>query len=138
MKRKLNCILLIDDDESTNFLNELVIKHVDCTEKVVVVQSGREGLNYLRSIHNGQHPQPELIFLDINMPAMNGWEFLEEYGKLDELEKGKVILVMLTTSNNPDDQAKAQTINKIQDFHNKPLTAQMLQKILRTHFADLW
>jgi CheY-like chemotaxis protein len=136
MKEKLNCILLIDDDEPTNFLNELVIKQVDCAEKTVAVQSGQAALDFLKERINGGYPQPELIFLDINMPVMNGWEFLEEYKKLDSDQKAKMVMVMLTTSLNPDDKDKADTIDAIDDFVSKPLTAEIVNEILNKHFAD--
>ncbi len=136
MKEKLNCILLIDDDEPTNFLNELVIKQVDCAEKTVAVQSGQAALDFLKERINGGYPQPALIFLDINMPVMNGWEFLEEYKKLDSDQKAKMVMVMLTTSLNPDDKDKADTIDAIDDFVSKPLTAEIVNEILNKHFAD--
>ena len=110
MKQKLNCILLIDDDKPTNFINEVVIKQLDCAEKIVVVQNGSEALDYLKSKDDGEHPQPDLIFLDINMPAMNGWEFLEKYTELDKKQHGKVVVIMLTTSLNQDDEKKASGI----------------------------
>lgn len=90
MTKKVKCILLIDDDEPTNFLHKIVISDSGRAEKVVEVQSGFEALDYLEKMEDGKYPQPDLIFLDINMPAMNGWEFLEEYDKLDEGKKVKL------------------------------------------------
>src|SRR6478609_8398410 len=134
MKEKLNCILLIDDDEPTNFINELVIKKANCTHKIVAKQGAREALEYLRSQEDGEHPCPDLIFLDINMPAMNGWDFLEEYRKLDEKQKGRIVIVMLTTSLNPDDEEKARGIKEINDFKSKPLTKEILEEILKKYY----
>lgn len=136
MKRKLNCILLIDDDEPTNFLHRMVIDEADCTEKVVVVENGREALDYLCTEKNGECPQPDLIFLDINMPAMDGWEFLEHYKGLSIAQKGRVVVVMLTTSLNPDDHEKAKRIKEISCFKNKPLSVDILQEILTEYFTD--
>ena len=136
MKRKLNCILLIDDDEPTNFINEMVIKEAGCADKVVAVQSGQAGLDYLRSTNEGAHPKPDLIFLDINMPGMNGWEFLAEYNQLKEEEQARLVVVMLTTSLNPDDAARASQIGFITGFMNKPLTTSMIQDVLEEHFKD--
>ena len=132
MIRKLNCILLIDDDEPTNYIHERIINEVDCTEKIVAVQSGRQALDYLKSKADGEHPQPDLIFLDINMPAMTGWEFLEKYRELDKEQ----LIVMLTTSLHPDDEEKAKSIPEINRFTNKPLTHEMLQEVLEEYFAD--
>lgn len=136
MKKQLNSILLIDDDEATNFINEMVIKEADCTNKIITVETGTEALEFLLSKTDGKHPQPDLIFLDINMPQMNGWEFLEEYKKLKEHQKGKITIVMLTTSLNPDDEKRAEKIKDIDDFKNKPLTLDTFIEILKKHFPE--
>ena len=136
LKKKLNCILLIDDDEPINFLHKMVIEKSRCAEKVVVKMNGIDALEYLRSEVDGQHPQPDLIFLDINMPAMNGWEFLEEYKTLSENMLAKLVVVMLTTSLNPDDHDKAKAFGQIKGFHNKPLNEASLNKILQENFPN--
>ena len=134
MTKKLNCILLIDDDEATNFIHKRVIKEADCAEKVVAVHNGYEGLNYLKSKEDGEHPRPDLIFLDVNMPGIDGWEFLEAYDDLKSEQKGRIIIVMLTTSLNPDDRERAANIETINSFKNKPLTVAMLSELINTYF----
>ena len=136
MQQKLRSILLIDDDEVANYINETIINRVDCCENVVSVQSGQAALDYLTSQVEGAYPQPDLIFLDINMPGMNGWEFLEHYHKLKKSQQGKVIVVMLTSSVNPDDVEKARSIQEINEFKTKPMTEAMLQEILLENFPD--
>jgi CheY-like chemotaxis protein len=141
MKKKLSCILFIDDDEPTNFLNKLIVEDSNCTDSVQVVQSGQEALNYLTQAgtiqNNGhQYPKPELIFLDINMPGMDGWEFLESYQKLPGSQKANIIMVMLTTSLNPDDEKIASLHATISGFEHKPLQPEMLERILRENFPD--
>lgn len=132
--KKLNCVLLVDDNEADNFLNKLIIKERDCAEKIVAVESGYDALDYLHSKESGEHPQPDIIFLDINMPGMNGFEFLEEYNKLPEDKKGRVVVVMLTTSMNPDDLKKAESMGLVSGFKNKPLSHDALNEILKHHF----
>ena len=106
--KKLSCILLIDDDVPTNFYNKKIVEQHGRTEHVEVCDSAEAGLEFLKSkFKNGLPPQPELIFLDLNMPGMDGWEFLDAYEKLPFPQKGKVVVVMLTTSVNPDDETKA-------------------------------
>jgi len=141
MKKKLNCVLLIDDDEPTNFISKMLIEEADCAGHIQVAQSGQAALNYLtNSEHfagkNKDFPCPDLIFLDINMPAMNGWEFLDKYNELDQQHKGKVITVMLTTSLNPDDKLKANDNPVISRFETKPLTSEKLNTILRKYFPE--
>jgi len=136
MKKKLTCILLVDDDLPTNFINERVLKKIDCTERIIAVQGGFEALEYLQSTDKEKHPQPDLIFLDINMPGMNGWEFLESYTHLEEKEKSKAIVVMLTTSLNPDERDKAKGIPQISGFLNKPLFVDGVMDILQKKFPE--
>jgi CheY-like chemotaxis protein len=68
------------------------------------------------------------------MPGMNGWEFLKEYNMLDEEFKSRAIVVMLTTSENPDDKARAKAMNIASDFKTKPLTKEMLEEIVGKYF----
>jgi CheY-like chemotaxis protein len=141
MKKKLNCVLLIDDDEPTNFLSRLLLEEADCAHHIQVAQDGRSALEYLTQSENcngedKRFPCPDLIFLDINMPAMNGWEFLEEYSRLEKHHKGNVVMVMLTTSLNPDDRTKAHGIPDVSGFETKPLTEEKLEMILQKYFME--
>jgi CheY-like chemotaxis protein len=139
MKNKLNCILLVDDDEPTNFLNQMVIEELDIAEQIRIAQNGQEALTYLKKTGTGDEnfPLPDLILLDINMPAMNGWEFLERYSHLPDHQKANVIIVMLTTSFNPDDRAKANEISEVTGFETKPLTVDKLQTLLEKYFPEV-
>ena len=136
MNTKISTVLLVDDDESTNFLHRRIIEKTGLAERVVIKETGLQALEYLRSMENGVHPQPELILLDINMPVMNGWEFLKEYRQMDAEQQGKIVVVMLTTSINPDDQAKANALGMISDFKNKPLTQAMFTEMVRGYFPE--
>ncbi|MBM9577239.1 response regulator [Leptospira sp. 201903070] len=134
MNKKVSCILLIDDNNSDNYFHERVIRKGNFADQVVAKQSGESALDYLRGRSTSSDPRPDLIFLDINMPGMNGWEFLKEYDLLPEELQGKMVVVMLTTSDNPDDRAKAKEFGILSDFKTKPLTETMLQEILNSHF----
>lgn len=134
MTKKINCILLIDDDESTNFINGKIIERSKCCEKIVSIQNASDALVFLKTKTDGQFPCPDLVFLDINMPGMNGWEFLEEYKNLSPEQKGNIIIVMLSTSCNPEDANKAKFIQEVSEFKSKPLTAELLREILTTYF----
>lgn len=133
MGRKLSCILLVDDDEVTNFLHKKILKEADVAEHILVALNGEEALDILRNTSDNKesgYPQPELIFLDINMPRMNGWEFIEEYQKLDESIKGNLLVVMLTVSLNTAEKIKASKLPAITAFRSKPLTVEMVNKLM--------
>ena len=141
MKKRLSCILLIDDDEPTNYLNSHVLTEANCADHIEVARGAQDALDFLTSSgkykqEHIKHPAPDLIFLDINMPAMDGWEFLERYNSLTDGQKGKVVVVMLTTSLNPDDEQKAKETRHVSGFANKPLTQQMLDDIIKEHFPE--
>ena len=132
--------MLIDDDEPTNFLNTMIIEEAGCTNHLQIEDSGQRALNYLVNSEkcvrgNKKYLWPDLIFVDINMPAMNGWEFLAGYNELVKEHMGEIIMVMLTTSLNPDDEVKAKNFAGVTDFRLKPLTEQLLSEILDTYFT---
>jgi CheY-like chemotaxis protein len=131
MAQKLNTIMLIDDDEPTNFLSKMLIEEAHCAEHIQIADSGKMALDYLS---NGNE-SPDLIFLDINMPAMNGWEFLDKYKELEKAKQGKIVIIMLTTSLNPDDKVKASKMPEIAGFENKPLSPELINRVLKKYFA---
>jgi CheY-like chemotaxis protein len=131
MNKNLNCIMLIDDSPDDNFYHEREIKKADLSHVVITKHSGRKALEYLKS---KEDPKTDLIFLDINMPGMNGWEFLEEYNRLDKELQSRAIIIMLTTSDNSDDLARARTWSIVSDYITKPLTKEMMNDIAERHF----
>jgi len=133
MTKKLNCILLIDDDLEDSFFHRIVIDKMNMTHSVQVAINGLEALKFLR---DEAQPTPELIFLDINMPKMNGWEFLEEYRHLDPKQKARITILMLTTSVNPADLERAKQIEDVTGYKTKPLSVEMLTDILQKYFPE--
>lgn len=133
--KQLNCILLIDDDEATNFLNKMTLERSACASHIRVATSGRAALNYLRG-GAVDCIRPDLIFLDINMPAMDGWEFLEQYRLLPPEKKADTVLIMLTTSLNPDDEKRTLAIPEVSGFEHKPLNHARLARLLKKYFGD--
>lgn len=141
MNQKFKCVLLVDDDDATNFLNKIFIENSGIAEHIQVAWNGEEALEYITNTgmyenKNANFPKPDLIFLDINMPVMDGWEFMQEYHKLDEKQKENIVIIMLTTSTNPDDKTKAASFSEISDFRSKPLLAETLEEIERKYFPE--
>ncbi len=133
MRKKLNCILLVDDDADDNFYHKIIIDEMNIVDKVDTAMNGLEALAYLKS--EDQTP-PDLIFLDLNMPKMNGWEFLNEYKHLSAAKRAKVLILILSTSANPDDIKRAKEIKDVMGFETKPLSKELLLEILTEKFPD--
>ncbi|HEX8548899.1 MAG TPA: response regulator [Cytophagaceae bacterium] len=124
MERKIRSVLLVDDDNINNFINQRLIKKLNFSESIHTVTNGQEALDFLRQKINSKDPLPELILLDINMPVMDGFEFIEQYRNLPE--KGTSNIIVLTTSTNDKDMDKVSGAKEVSGFINKPLTEEKL------------
>lgn len=133
MTKKLNCVLLVDDDHEDCWYHQIIINKMDMTHSIKTAANGLEALEILR---DENQVTPELIFLDINMPKMNGWEFLEEYRHLDIKQKARITILMLTTSANPSDLKRAKEIEDVTGYKTKPLTIEMLTDIMNNYFPE--
>jgi CheY-like chemotaxis protein len=129
---KLKKILLIDDDDTVNFISKKLIEKSGFAETIVAKNSGREALDYLFP-NSTDNALPELIFVDINMPEMDGWSFVEELSSLfSDLSKTKIIL--LTSLINPSDLDRVANIPAIFSLKEKPISLAMLEKIQKETF----
>lgn len=123
----IDFIMLIDDDRLTNFLSEMVINESNFCERVESFMSAKKALLYLQ---NSQALElPDIILVDINMPGMDGWEFLEEFSKIKFSTSNVPKIFMVTTSLNPDDKKRASEISTLSGFYRKPLTSDTLASI---------
>src|SRR5882724_10800992 len=95
---KYKLVVMVDDDDVDCFVTKKIIEDSNFSEKIVVFNSGKEGLEYLRKNENNPEQLPEVIFLDILMPVMDGFGFLDEYDKLSDKIKSKCKIVLLSTS----------------------------------------
>ncbi|MFK7907369.1 MAG: response regulator, partial [Chitinophagales bacterium] len=107
---KLNCVLLVEDEPVTNFLHRIVVQDANCTEEIVIKENGQEALDYLL---DSACTTPEIIFLDLNMPIMNGWEFLEEYSKIHKSARAKAVIITLSTSLEDSDYKRAHDLKVV-------------------------
>jgi len=137
---ELNCVLLIDDDSATNTYHQIVMDRLGISNHIQICINGKDALNYLTNqgdyIDKTNLPKPDLIFLDINMPGMNGFDFLDEYQSLPEEQKEEYVIIMLTTSLNEEDELKAKAYTTVSDFLNKPLRKDILGDIVQKYFTS--
>lgn len=132
--KKLDCILLVEDDDTINFYNQFLIQNLGITDNVVVTKNGKEALDYLEKAGKGEAKSPSLILLDINMPVMNGFEFIEAYEGLPENWKSQILVVMLTTSLHDADLQRAKAHPSIAEYFYKPMMEQGLNDLVEKYF----
>ena len=126
---KVHCAMLIDDDAPTNFFHREVLLQAHFAEDILVFEQASLAIEYLLN-QNRDGALPDVIFLDLNMPGMDGWEFLEVYQKKVRPLYPKIrLIVMLTTSENPDTREKAKGYDILDTFMTKPLTNDKLSKL---------
>ena len=117
--------LLIDDNYIDNFVTRRILEGGDFAEKVIVSQSAADAIESLRS----GEVRPDVIFLDIRMPGMGGFEFLQEYDKLHIDNKEAIKIFMLSSSLDPTDLKKSSNNKYITQFIHKPITQKTLDDI---------
>jgi len=126
--------MLVDDSHDDNFIHERAIKQQFIDIRVITKTTGQDGLTQLRSTPGIDNCLPDLIFLDINMPGMNGWEFLEEYNHLEKSMQSRAIIIMLSTSKVTEDIIRAKEWPFVSDFITKPLTREKINGIDEKYF----
>lgn len=129
---RYNTVMLIDDSEIDNFINQKMIEGCNFAEKIYVHTSSKSALEFLANFERAHLPEdliPEIIFLDINMPIMDGFQFAEEFGKSCPKIYDKIKIVFLTSSLNPVDQKRAMNVRGVYSFLNKPLGKDHLDKL---------
>ncbi|MCX6290223.1 MAG: response regulator [Bacteroidetes bacterium] len=129
-------VLVIDDTYVDRYIAERNIKKYGFAEEVISKESARSALDYLAGLADHPEELPQLIFLDIRMPEVDGFGFLAEYENLPEQVKSNSIVMMLSTSLNPDDHEKAANNKYVSKFLNKPLNQERLEEISQLLSGD--
>lgn len=131
---KLGLVMLVDDNDTDNFISKRIIEITNFADDVIVKNSGKSALDYLEENKETPDTLPEIIFLDINMPIVDGFVFLYEYEKFNNEIKDKCRVIILSSSDNKRDIDKIVNNDYVIKFVTKPLTEKTLEEIKTIEF----
>ncbi|MGC1515775.1 MAG: response regulator [Maribacter sp.] len=128
--KKVHICCIIDDDPIFIYGTKRMIKEVDFSDQIIVYTNGQEAIEGLYEISTTGEPLPDVIFLDLNMPIMDGWEFLEEFDKLPHHNIKKTIIYIISSSVDPRDLERIKNYKQVTNYILKPVTPEDLEQIL--------
>ncbi len=126
--KKINLACIIEDEPTHLYITKKLLDLTGMVESLLIFSNGKEAYDKLKAIFKASEKLPEIILLDINMPIWDGWQFLDEFTKIPI--DTKVIIYILTSSNNPDDFKKAETYNMSKNYLVKPIRLEELKAVL--------
>lgn len=130
--KKYNIVMLIDDNEIDNLINQKIIESANICETIFIHSGAKSAIEFLKNVEKivsseaNKQGLPEVIFLDIDMPLMDGFQFLDQFAKLSEETQNACKVVILTSSINPQDANKSKSYPYVKQYINKPLTQESL------------
>jgi len=127
--KAIDLVMLVDDNETDNFISKRIIEITKFAKRVEVKNSGKSALDYLKENQSSPDELPNIIFLDINMPIVDGFVFLYEFEKFSEVVRNKCKVIILSSSDNKRDIDKIVNNNHVIKFITKPLTEVALDEI---------
>jgi len=132
--KKFNCVLLVDDDQVSNFLHRQVLEEMHIADHLHESCNGYEALSFVKEhcVPLEMTECPDLILLDIKIPVMNGFEFLEELKEYEKKMNRKLKVVIVSSSTNPQDREQSQTF-PIDGYIDKPLSASKLENVMNSY-----
>ena len=131
---RIGKILLVDDDEITCYINRSLLEEMKVAKQIESVHDGMQALQYVKGKFIGTENssyETDLLFLDLNMPVMNGFEFLEELNKASDINKSRLKIIILTSSSNKKDAEQATMYSElVSGYLTKPLHKEKLKEVI--------
>lgn len=123
-------VCIVDDDEIYQFTAKRTLAMTDLASKILMFNDGEEAIEYLTINMHNEAELPDIIFLDLNMPVMDGWDFIEEYITLKPKLDKNIILYVVSSSVYDEDIRKAKAISEVSDYIVKPISIEQYKSIL--------
>ena len=127
----LKTLTIVDDNDIFVFLTTKIIEQTNLVDLIKVFGNGLDAINFLKENKNNVDALPDIILLDLSMPIMNGWQFLEKYNKLNPTIGKKITIYICSSSISPDDITRAKTISEVSDYIIKPITKDKLIDLIK-------
>ncbi|TDS15202.1 response regulator receiver domain-containing protein [Maribacter caenipelagi] len=133
---RLNTILLVDDDDASNFLHSIFINKLDMDVNINSALNGQEAIDFILGKGQEQLELPCMVMLDLRMPVMDGWQFMNAYEELVPKKlKEQITIVLVTISDNKEDKERAVNNKYIADFAQKPLSDETFKALIQKHYS---
>ncbi|HEY4207129.1 MAG TPA: response regulator [Puia sp.] len=132
MNHKLSMAGIIDDDQVYQLVMKRAIEQSGKVKDVLQFYDGEEAINYFKEKQQSPEALPELILLDINMPYMDGWQFLDEFIKIPFKDNYKRIIYIVSSSSTTEDLNKAKEYEAVSGYHVKPITKEMVDQMMQS------
>jgi len=127
--QQINTVLIIDDDADWCYIAKIILQRAGIGKQILTAHNGQEGIKSLQTMVANGEKLPDVIFLDIKMPVMDGFEFLDAVIRLSELDLSRTRIFICSSSSHPKDKEKAN-LYPVAGFVSKPLTKEILRNIL--------
>lgn len=128
---RVNNLAIVDDDDAFVFLTKEMVAETNMVDNISVFKNGKVALDFIEMNRSNEQQLPEIILLDLSMPVMDGWQFLEKYAQINPVLARKISIYICTSSISPDDVNRAKAQSLVSNFMVKPVTPENLISMIR-------